>query len=253
MPGLMAKPTTTSSLSKKRSAPSQKGPASIKKQKSTSSSGSSTVTSKSKSKSSKSNEGQGQGLKKRSRPVTMPVSSAPDEEDDEDDWEDEIEEVPADDDFEADPDAMVIDTPAPAAQPHPNAPPKQSARESHAVQKATHQARMAAKPHSSLLIQAKHAWSLARRKTVPSPAERQADIQRLMGVIRGHVKEVVFKHDASRIVQTVVKYGSAAEREEVVVELKGSFVQLAQSRYSKVCCVPFTFILIHKLIKCYSS
>lgn len=163
----------------------------------------------------------------------MPVSSAPDEEDDEDDWEDEIEEVPADDDFEADPDAMVIDTPAPAAQPHPNAPPKQSARESHAVQKATHQARMAAKPHSSLLIQAKHAWSLARRKTVPSPAERQADIQRLMGVIRGHVKEVVFKHDASRIVQTVVKYGSAAEREEVVVELKGSFVQLAQSRYSK--------------------
>jgi len=56
-----------------------------------------------------------------------------------------------------------------------------------------------------------------------------------MDIIRGKVKEIVFKHDASRIVQTVVKYGGQKERDEVAEELKGSYKELAQSKYSKVC------------------
>lgn len=56
-----------------------------------------------------------------------------------------------------------------------------------------------------------------------------------MDVLRGHVQEIVFKHDASRIVQTVVKYGRQKERDEIASELKGKFRNLAQSRYSKVC------------------
>jgi pumilio family protein 6 len=55
-----------------------------------------------------------------------------------------------------------------------------------------------------------------------------------MSVIRGHVREVVLKHDASRIVQTVVKYGTPAERDEIAAELKGKYKELAQNRYSKV-------------------
>ena len=42
-----------------------------------------------------------------------------------------------------------------------------------------------------------------------------------MNVIRGKVKDIVFKHDASRIVQTVVKYGQTAERNAIAEELKG--------------------------------
>lgn len=56
-----------------------------------------------------------------------------------------------------------------------------------------------------------------------------------MNVIRGKVKEIVFKHDASRIVQTVVKYGQQKERDEIAVELKGRYKELAQNKYSKVC------------------
>lgn len=93
--------------------------------------------------------------------------------------------------------------------------------------------RRAAKPHSTLLIDAKRVWCLANKKEVPAP-ERQKHIHDLMDVIRGKVKEIVFKHDASRIVQTVVKYGGQKERDEVAAELKGKYRELAQNKYSKV-------------------
>lgn len=62
-----------------------------------------------------------------------------------------------------------------------------------------------------------------------------------MDVIRGHVKEIVFKHDASRIVQSVVKYGNSKDREEIAKELSGQYKELAQSKYSK--------FLVTKLIR----
>lgn len=97
--------------------------------------------------------------------------------------------------------------------------------------------RRAAKPHSSLLADAKAVWSLARQKNIP-PAERQKHIHDLMEVIRGKVKDIVFKHDASRIVQTVVKHGGQKERDEIAAELKGKYKELAQNKYSKVCSLP---------------
>jgi pumilio family protein 6 len=55
-----------------------------------------------------------------------------------------------------------------------------------------------------------------------------------MNVIHGRVTDVVFKHDASRIVQTAAKYGGQKERDEIAVELKGKYKELAQNKYSKV-------------------
>jgi pumilio family protein 6 len=94
--------------------------------------------------------------------------------------------------------------------------------------------RKAAKPHSSLLTDAKKLWALARQKTNITPAQRLKHVQDLMNVIRGQVKDIVFKHDASRIVQTVVKYGGQKERDEIAVELKGKYKELAQNKYSRV-------------------
>ena len=76
-------------------------------------------------------------------------------------------------------------------------------------------------------------WAQARRKNI-TPKERQQAIRELMDVIRGHVKELANKHDASRIVQTAVKYGSAADRDTIAGELMGSFKELAQNKYSRV-------------------
>lgn len=55
-----------------------------------------------------------------------------------------------------------------------------------------------------------------------------------MNVIRGRVTDIVFKHDASRIVQSAVKYGGQKERDEIAAELKGKYKELAQNKYSKV-------------------
>ena len=83
------------------------------------------------------------------------------------------------------------------------------------------------------MTDAKRAWTLARQKNL-SKQERTKHINALMEIIRGKVKDIVFKHDASRIVQTVVKYGGQKERNEIAEELKGKHKELAQSKYSKV-------------------
>lgn len=101
-----------------------------------------------------------------------------------------------------------------------------------------HSQRRASKPNSDLLVEAKRLWAvLARRKDKnkdASPEEREKNVKALMDVIRGRVGEIVFKHDASRIVQSVVKYGGQKERDEIAGELKGKYRDLAQSKYSKV-------------------
>ena len=65
-------------------------------------------------------------------------------------------------------------------------------------------------------------------------SERRKHISDLMDIVRGHVKDIVFKHDASRIIQTVVRRGGPDERDEIATELTGSFKDLSESKYSKV-------------------
>ena len=89
------------------------------------------------------------------------------------------------------------------------------------------------KQHSDVLAAAKPLWAKARRKEAPKD-ERARDIAALMNAVRGRVQDVVLKHDASRIVQTIVKYGSQKERDEIAQELKGRYRDLAQNKYSKV-------------------
>jgi pumilio family protein 6 len=108
-------------------------------------------------------------------------------------------------------------------------------KNNHAAQRVLTHQRRAAKPHSSLLADAKRAWSLAQQKTI-TKKERAAHIASLMEIVRGMIQDIVFKHDASRIVQTIVKWGSQAQRSQVATELQGRFKELAESKYSKVGC-----------------
>ncbi|TFK45263.1 ARM repeat-containing protein [Heliocybe sulcata] len=162
---------------------------------------------------------------KRSKPITVTNESDTDS-------EEEFDEGSVDEGFE-DMGAETVGTEKKAAS-------GQSARESHKAQKALFNERRAAKPHADLLTDAKRIWNLARQKNIPEP-ERRKHVQNLMDIIRGNVKDIVFKHDASRIVQTVVKYGKQDVRDEIAQELKGSYLELVQRRYSK--------FLVGKLIR----
>ena len=108
-----------------------------------------------------------------------------------------------------------------------------AARESHKAQRVLQDQRKAAKPHSQLIANAKRVWSLARQKNI-SPTERQKHVRDLLDIVTGKVKDIVLKHDASRIIQTIVKYGRQRERDQIAGELKGHYKELAQSKYSKV-------------------
>ena len=195
--------------------------------------------------------------KKRSKPVTAPIQDNSDitsDEGEDEEFEGRAGEEEIADEFEEEP---VEEDSRPKVPKDPNGKYGHwgslaisfnyfctiAARESHKAQRALLNERRAAKPHSALLSEAKKAWSLARQKNI-SKDERTKHINALMEIIRSHVKEIVFKHDASRIVQTVVKYGGQKERNEIALELKGRYQDLAQNKYSKVRSLPLPKVYI---------
>ena len=46
-------------------------------------------------------------------------------------------------------------------------------------------------------------------------------------------KKVIFKHDASRIIQCCLKYGSPKQRDAIAAELKGHYTELSKSQYGR--------------------
>ncbi|KIK63949.1 hypothetical protein GYMLUDRAFT_40159 [Collybiopsis luxurians FD-317 M1] len=166
---------------------------------------------------------------KRSKPVTVATSKEEASEN-----TDNSDEEEADDNFDAEADLDAGQADELMQVDEPSASSGQSARESHLAQKALTQSRKAAKPHSELIAEAKRVWALARSKDKNLTAgKRKEYVEELMRVVKGKIKDIVFKHDASRIIQTLVKYGSKSQREEIADELKGSYVDLAKNRYAK--------------------
>jgi pumilio family protein 6 len=106
------------------------------------------------------------------------------------------------------------------------------AKESRQEKKRQASERRQGKPLGDVIYRSKKIWEQIRRKDL-SKEERKRKIEEHQQMIRGNIKDLVFKHDASRVVQTALKYGSKSIREEIAQELKGTFVQLAQSSYGK--------------------
>jgi len=76
-------------------------------------------------------------------------------------------------------------------------------------------------------------WERLRLKSHVPKEERDKLVGELFDIIRGNVKEYVFKHDSVRPVQCAVKYANVEQRKEIAMELKGSFKELAESKYAK--------------------
>lgn len=108
-----------------------------------------------------------------------------------------------------------------------------ASRESHAKQKALQQERKNSKPNADIISRSKQLWERLRRKSHVPLEERKKLIAELFEIIGGRVKEFVFKHDSVRVVQTALKYANIQQRKQIARELKGSYVELAQSRYAK--------------------
>ncbi|RPA95346.1 ARM repeat-containing protein [Choiromyces venosus 120613-1] len=137
----------------------------------------------------------------------------------------------ADGDEDEDEDEMEIDGKKPKDSENGTSRSSKS-KESHAEQKRLVAERKLTKPHGEIITRSKRIWEQLRR-TKLAAEERKKLIAELGQLIKGRVSDLVFKHDASRIVQSALKYGDKMTRANITTELKGSYVALAQSSYGK--------------------
>lgn len=167
--------------------------------------------------------------KKSSKKVSVVVEKEQVEESESDasDYEDEEEESYESESFDE-----SADSPADLAESTTQNTNKKSKSESRQEAKKVKLERQSHRPHNDLVQSAKKLWEKVRRRDLPA-AERAAPLKELFALLTGKFKEIIVKHDASRMIQTCVKYGSPEQRLQIATELKGAYVDIAKSRYGK--------------------
>ncbi|KAI9203826.1 armadillo-type protein [Polychytrium aggregatum] len=99
-------------------------------------------------------------------------------------------------------------------------------------QKALLLERKAQKPNAPLVLKIKKLWERLRVKKLTAK-ERAPFMEEMMGLVTGKIHDIIFKHDASRIVQSILKYGTLDDRNIVAAELKGYYAELSKSQYGR--------------------
>lgn len=80
----------------------------------------------------------------------------------------------------------------------------------------------------------KSLWEKLRVKNPPVPKPiREKLANEIWELSKDCISDLVLKHDASRVVQSLVKYSSKERREQIVASLTGKFYALATSAYGK--------------------
>lgn len=78
----------------------------------------------------------------------------------------------------------------------------------------------------------KKLWEKLRTKDT-SKLEKTKLCDEIWALSSDFIAELVLKHDASRVVQTLIKYSDTKKRDEIVKALKGKYPELAKSSYGK--------------------
>ncbi|KAK8049142.1 Pumilio-like 3 [Apiospora phragmitis] len=108
-----------------------------------------------------------------------------------------------------------------------------NSREAHQKQKQIALERRNQKPLADESLRAKKLWERLRRKSHVPKEERDKLVDELFTIVTGRIKEFALKHDTVRVVQTAIKYSNPERRKMIANELKGTFAQLAESKYAK--------------------
>ncbi|GMM36843.1 Puf6 protein [Saccharomycopsis crataegensis] len=109
-----------------------------------------------------------------------------------------------------------------------------TSKEQHAEQKKLLKERKLKRNAGVEIAQIKAIWEKLRVKTPPIPKKiRDKLCSEIWTLSKSCIKDLVLKHDASRVVQTLVKYSDKTVRHEVVLELKDHYFDLARSSYGK--------------------
>jgi hypothetical protein len=76
----------------------------------------------------------------------------------------------------------------------------------------------------------KQIWNKIREKSA-SKETRANLVNNILQIIQNHIVEITLRHDASRIIQTVIQFGNDRQREMVLNELLPKFYEIAKSPY----------------------
>jgi pumilio family protein 6 len=88
--------------------------------------------------------------------------------------------------------------------------------------------------HSELVTEAKVLWNKLRMKS-NTREETKEIMEKLMPLMRGKVNEIGLQHDASRVVQAAVQFGSDEQRKELLIEIcqsPGALAELSKIQYA---------------------
>lgn len=111
---------------------------------------------------------------------------------------------------------------------------KESSKEQHAEQRRLLQERKLQRKSGFEIQHIKSLWERVRVKNPPVPKEiRDKLCDEIWKHSKDVLKDLVLKHDASRVVQTLVKFSSKERRNAIVEELKSHYYELATSSYGK--------------------
>jgi pumilio family protein 6 len=93
--------------------------------------------------------------------------------------------------------------------------------------------RQSHREHADAVAASKEIWNKLRLKN-NSLEEKHHLMADLMDLLRRKVNEVALQHDASRVVQASVQFGTPGERKEIVMQLcqMGSLAELSKVQYA---------------------
>ncbi|KAK6204381.1 Puf family RNA-binding protein [Scheffersomyces amazonensis] len=113
-------------------------------------------------------------------------------------------------------------------------PNKKSSKEQHAEQRKLLAERKLQRKSGVEVQQIKNLWEKLRVTKPALPKQIKDKLcDEIWELAKDVILDLVLKHDASRVVQTLIKYCSKDRREKIVDSLKGNYYQLATSSYGK--------------------
>jgi pumilio family protein 6 len=89
-----------------------------------------------------------------------------------------------------------------------------------------------AKKHGEVLVEAKLVWNKVREKS-RSKESRATLVARLVELLRGKMMDVADRHDAARVMQAIIQYGTAEQCALVAKELKGKICELSKKPHAR--------------------
>lgn len=110
------------------------------------------------------------------------------------------------------------------------APADKDANKSFMDQKVAKKQRKMQRPHYEMVTRAKEIWNIIRERDVEKK-KRTKLVDELYHLVKGKVYDIAAKHDASRVIQALLKFGTPAQRTSTIEELKEHILELAKMQY----------------------